>query len=72
MYPEPTMIQNGHSSPIVAFASDDDTGSRTESDSTYWMPENQLGLQPGERFWDDQEVDLDVGEIRHHEAIAKY
>jgi len=68
------MKQNRYPSPIIA--SDEDTGCSSESDSSWWGPENQLGLEPGELFGsrlDDQEVALDEkGEIKHHEAIAKY
>jgi hypothetical protein len=87
MYPEPTMVQNRYSSPIII--SDEDTDSSIESESPWWGPENQLGLEPGVQFgfrrddeevglepgsWrDDDEVALDEkGEIKHHGAIAKY
>lgn len=74
------MIQNRHSSPIIPFISDEDMQSSTESDSSWWGPENQLGLEPGlepgELFGsrrDDEEVALEKrGEIKYHEAIAKY
>jgi hypothetical protein len=85
------MAQNRYSSPILASSpiiasfSNDDTDSSTESDLSWGWPENQLGLEPGERFdsrRDDEEVALDdeeeevalekKGEMIHHEGIAKY
>ena len=54
---------------------------RVESDSSsveWWVPENQLGLEPplDDQFGcrrDDQVVALDnEGEVKHHEAIAKH
>jgi hypothetical protein len=74
MYPEPTMIQSGYSK-IKSFISNDDIDSVTESDSSWGGPENQLGLEPREHIdsqGDVEEVDLDEGEIKHHEVIAKY
>ena len=52
------------------------TDSATESESPWWLPENQEGLQSGEEFWkdnEDEEVALDnEGEINHHEPITKH
>lgn len=45
-----------------------DTDSSTESDSSWGEPGNQLGSGR-----DDEEAALDKkGEVKHHEAIAKY
>ena len=60
------MAQNRYSSPILASFSNDDTDSSTESDSSWGWPENQLGLELGERFdsrRDDEEVALDDEEV---------
>jgi hypothetical protein len=51
----------------------EDADSSTESDSSgvdWWAPENQLGLEPEQQ--NDPLVALDEGEIKHHEAMAKY
>jgi hypothetical protein len=75
------MVQNRYPSPIIVISDEDTrTDSSTEADSSWWGPENQLGLQPGEQFGsrrddedDDEEVALDKkGEIKYYEAIAKY
>jgi len=86
------MVQNRYPSPIIVISDEDTrtdsstesdsdtrTDSSTEADSSWWGPENQLGLQPGEQFGsrrddeDDDEVALDKkGEIKYYEAIAKY
>jgi len=78
MYPEPTMVQNRDSSPVVAFISDEDMDSNTESESesSWFGPQNQLGLETGENYgsrWDDEEEAMDEeGEIKHYEIITKY
>ena len=73
------------SSPVII--PDEDMDNITESDSScveWWVPENQLGLEPQpeqllepeDQFGfqrDDQVVALDEkGEIKYHEAIVKY
>jgi hypothetical protein len=87
IYPEPTMAQNRYSSPTIAsddytesseypapiLASDQGTDVDNSTESEWWGPENQAGLQSGERFWEDEEVGLDnEGEIKHHEPITKH
>jgi len=66
------MAQNRYSSPILASSpiiasfSNNDMDSSTESDSSWGWPENQLGLELGERFdsrRDDEEVALDDEEV---------
>jgi hypothetical protein len=86
------MAQNRYSSPTISsddytessdysepiLASDEGThvDNSTESESPWWLPENQAGLQSGERLWedeDDEEVALDnEGEIKYHEPITKH
>jgi hypothetical protein len=83
-------ISSPITSPITqaAIIPDEDMDSITEWDSfhvesdsssvEWWVPENQLGLEPplDDQFGfrrDDQVVALDnEGEIKHHEAIAKH
>lgn len=92
IYPEPAMAQNRYSSPTIPSDDDtesidypepvlgSDQGSQvnssTESESPWWLPENQAGLQSGERLWEDEdneEVALDQeGEIKYHEQITKH
>jgi hypothetical protein len=67
------MIHNRYSSPVIA--SDEDVDRSTESEPPWWEPENQLGLESWQqrRFQqDDEVVALDEGEIKYHEAVAKY
>lgn len=80
------MAQNRYSSPTIP--SDDyidypepvlasDQGSQvdssTESETPWWLPENQAGLPSGERLWEDEEVALDnEGEDKYHEQITKH
>ena len=67
------MVQNRYSSPISASYSDEVADSITELQLSWWWPENQLGLELGERFdsrRDDKEVALDKeGEIKHHKQL---
>lgn len=65
------MIAN--SSPIPTSVPDEETKSES-SNTQWWWPENQLGLDAEFNLqYDDQVEALDEkGEIKYHEAIAKY
>lgn len=69
-------ITDADTSPITAFIRDDNINRSAESDTSSmgWLwPENQLGLEPEQQYWNDEVLALDKkGKIKYQKVFVKY